>query len=353
MSLNVGGSDKNTTSNQVSNPWAPTQGLLEQLLGQMGGANTSVTGAQNNAFAQLEANAANGDPNSAATRALSTSLLNSQSQNGTIDNAYKTLQGNLGGIASQDVDPTKDPGMQGLLATIRSDVGNSVNGQFAAAGRDGSGMNSQNLARGISQGESGALLNQYNQNVQNKTAASNALYGAGSNTATTDQSLNDQLAQEKMMGVAMGDKALQEQNYGANSILNLEQQKTSLPFQNMGLLAQLLYGMAGLGGQVSGTSNTTGSNWGLGGNLLSDERAKEDIAPVGKMDDGTTIYKYKYKGDPVTHVGPMAQEVEQRTPEAVDNNGPGGLKTVNMDLATRKAAQIAQARLQARKGRAA
>ena len=357
MSMNFGGSDKTTNSsqNQVSNPWGPTQGLLQQLLGQMQGTSTAVTPTQNNAFAQLEANAAKGDPNAAATRALSTDLLNSGDNSGIVNGAYKTLQGQLSGIANEDTDPTKTAGMQGLLATIQNDVGNRVNGQFAAAGRDLSGMNSQTLSRGLAQGEAEPLLAQYNQNVANKTGAANALYGAGANTSAMDQSLAAQRAQLRGMGVGMGDIALQQQNYGPNSLLQLEQQRNSLPFQNLGLLASLLYPMAGLGGQVSGngTSNTQGTNWGFGGNLLSDERAKEDIAPVGKMYDGTDIYKYRYKGDPVTRVGPMAQEVEQRTPEAVANNGPGGLKTVNMDLATRKAAQIARSRLEARKGRAA
>lgn len=63
--------------------------------------------------------------------------------------------------------------------------------------------------------------------------------------------------------------------------------------------------------------------FGLGSSLLgglfslSDVRAKEDIEPVGQTHGGTPLYKYRYKGDPETHIGPMAQEVAQRQPEAV------------------------------------
>jgi hypothetical protein len=272
MSISFGGSDKTTTTsqNQVSNPWAPTQPALKSLLGQIQGTSTAVTPTQKNAFSTLEANAAQGDPNAAATRALSTSLLNSRDNSGTVGSAYNTLQGNIGGIASGDVDPTTAPGMAGLLATIRNDVSNSVNGQFAAAGRDMSGANSQALARGISQGEAAPLLAQYNANVAAKTGAAGTLYNAGANTAATTQALDAARAGLQQQGVSVGDTALAQQNYAPNSLLSLEEQKTALPFSNMGLLASLLYPMAGLGGQVSGTgtSNTTGTNWSTGLGLL-------------------------------------------------------------------------------------
>jgi hypothetical protein len=40
----------------------------------------------------------------------------------------------------------------------------------------------------------------------------------------------------------------------------------------------------------------------------------------------------------------MAQEVEKKAPDAVQEM-PGGLKTVNIDAATRKAAEIARKRM--------
>lgn len=60
--------------------------------------------------------------------------------------------------------------------------------------------------------------------------------------------------------------------------------------------------------------------------LLSDERTKEDIRPVGKTDDGLTIYTYRYKGDPTFRMGVMAQEVEKEQPKAaVTINGVKGV----------------------------
>ncbi len=40
------------------------------------------------------------------------------------------------------------PGFGDAMKTLNSDISNQVNGQFAAAGRDLSGMNTQTLARG-------------------------------------------------------------------------------------------------------------------------------------------------------------------------------------------------------------
>lgn len=60
--------------------------------------------------------------------------------------------------------------------------------------------------------------------------------------------------------------------------------------------------------------------------LLSDERIKEDIIQVGDV-EGIPLYAFRYKGQPATHLGFMAQDVEQFAPEAVVEIG--GVKHVN------------------------
>lgn len=51
---------------------------------------------------------------------------------------------------------------------------------------------------------------------------------------------------------------------------------------------------------------------------FSDRRVKNDIEPIGKLDNGLTVYNFKYKWDNKTiHTGLMAQEVELVHPEAV------------------------------------
>jgi hypothetical protein len=145
----------------------------------------------------------------------------------------------------------------------------------------------------------------------------------------------------------------------------------SLPFGNLAQLLGPAMGLAGLGsnttgnvtgantstGTTAGTSNTTGTGTGtttqpqstmsniIGGataaaslaSLFSDERMKEDIQPVGLLNDGQKIYKFRYKGMPQTHIGLIAQNVEKTLPDAVSE--VGGLKLVDYDKATKNAAQ--------------
>lgn len=74
--------------------------------------------------------------------------------------------------------------------------------------------------------------------------------------------------------------------------------------------------------------------------IFSDENLKENIEPVGKLYDGTNVYRYNYIGSLIPHIGVMAQEVEQDRPEAVTE--VGGFKAVNYAKATDRAASLAR-----------
>jgi hypothetical protein len=65
----------------------------------------------------------------------------------------------------------------------------------------------------------------------------------------------------------------------------------------------------------------------------SDERLKENIVPVGKLDNGLTVYCYNFIGDNVPQIGLIAQEVVKVKPEAVVEREDGYL-AVNYKLAT-------------------
>jgi hypothetical protein len=77
----------------------------------------------------------------------------------------------------------------------------------------------------------------------------------------------------------------------------------------------------------------------LRGGVMSDERMKENISPMGSVlttddsDERKTlpIYQYSYKGDPTEtrHVGPMAQDVEKVDPDAVSERR--GIKYIKPD----------------------
>lgn len=75
---------------------------------------------------------------------------------------------------------------------------------------------------------------------------------------------------------------------------------------------------------------------GIGG-LFSDARLKEDIRRIGQTDDGLPIYSFRYKGQPITHIGFMAQEVAQVRPEAVSEDPATGFLMVDYAKATEAA----------------
>jgi hypothetical protein len=71
--------------------------------------------------------------------------------------------------------------------------------------------------------------------------------------------------------------------------------------------------------------------------LFSDERLKQDVEPVGALNDGQTVYRYRYRGDPRTRIGLLAQEVERVRPGAVARH-PSGYRMVDYGRATARAA---------------
>jgi hypothetical protein len=83
--------------------------------------------------------------------------------------------------------------------------------------------------------------------------------------------------------------------------------------------------------QMQQSNALLGGVLGLGAGVLkSDRREKDDIDKIGTVFAANTdgarrklpIYQYSYKDDPdsVRHIGPMAQDVEKITPEAVEEH---------------------------------
>jgi hypothetical protein len=64
-----------------------------------------------------------------------------------------------------------------------------------------------------------------------------------------------------------------------------------------------------------------------GGGRRSDIRLKQDIVPLGQLDNGLELYRFRYKGsDRTAYVGVMAQEVQQIEPAAVSRGADGYLR---------------------------
>ncbi len=75
--------------------------------------------------------------------------------------------------------------------------------------------------------------------------------------------------------------------------------------------------------QIQSGRDALGTAAQVGLMLFSDVRLKENINPVGKLDNGLTVYCFNFKNNPTPQIGLLAQEVMQINPEAVfeDENG--------------------------------
>jgi hypothetical protein len=355
----MGGQSSSTQTQQSqTTPWAATQPMLQGILGQLGTGlnNTGLTGAETGALNTLQSNAAQGNPYAGQIGGHAQSLLNGGGANAQASN----VQGNLGTFQSQLTPYANgsmvgnNPALAAQLAQIQTDVGNNINSQFAAAGRDFSGANQMAYGRGVAAAEAPVIAAQYNQDVANQINAANALYNAGNTTAGTLSGMQQNYLANQGQGVTATQSALDAQNYGANATLAEEAQRRGIPVQALSLLAQIGVPIAGLGQQTNGTTTGTQEMSGADqfskiaggiGSLLrflpSDMRLKEDIALVGALFDGTPVYGYRYKGAPAYHIGLMAQDVEKTTPNAVIE--VNGYKAVDYRAATEASRKIDRA----------
>lgn len=195
-------------------------------------------------------------------------------------------------------------------------------------------------------------LNQGTQNTLRNQAASGQLNSGATDKAIADyttglagQNYNNYVSQlQPFLGAA---------NTGASNIANVNQNLGNQLAQSYGTQGAAAYGtQAGIGNaraqaDLSGltqSGNIIGAGLGAVGALsgfLSDERAKDDIEPVGELFDGQTIYRYRYKGDPRHQIGLIAQEVEDARPSAVIHDFAGSrLKGVDYKRATNYAAEL-------------
>lgn len=68
----------------------------------------------------------------------------------------------------------------------------------------------------------------------------------------------------------------------------------------------------------------------IGASLPSDIRLKRDVVPVGRLDNGLGLYRYRYLWSDQVYVGVMAQEVQIVDPQSV-RDCPGGYLSVDYE----------------------
>ena len=258
----MGGQSSSTQTQQSQTaPWQAAQPMLQGILGQIGTGlnNTGLTAAETGALDTLQANAAQGNPYAGQIGGYAQSLLSGGGANAQASNVQsnlQALQSQLAPYANGSM-IRNNPALNAQLAQIQTDVGNSVNSQFAAAGRDMSGANQMAYGRGVAAAEAPVIAAQYNQDVANKMAAANTLYNAGNTMANTLSGMQQNYLTNQGQGVSAAQSALDAQNYGANATLAEEAQRRGIPVQALSLLAQIGVPIAGLGSQSNGTTQGT------------------------------------------------------------------------------------------------
>lgn len=261
----MGGTSKTSqTQSSTTQPWAEAQPALTGILGQLTNnlSNTGVTGAESGALDTLVKNA-NNTTNQFAPQItdFAKTLLGgggATDQAGNVNANYQRYVDQTNPLASNtNYNPYDTPGFKDALSTTIADITNSTNGQFAAAGRDFSGANSQTLGRGIMQGVAPTIAAQYNQNVNNQQGAAGNLYNAGNTNAGILAGLQQQKLANQGQGVTAAGQANEAQNAGANATLQAEAARRGIPVQALGLLASIGVPIAGLGSQSNGTSTGT------------------------------------------------------------------------------------------------
>lgn len=223
-------------------------------------------------------------------------------------------------------------------------------GALDAAAAASGNLNSGTLIKSLSDYTSGLASNTYNNYIsqlqpflnlgtQAATGAGNIYTGLGTGMS------NLLTGQGKDIAGALGNLANLGWGYGTGQGAAASQQAAIDAQYGSSLLGGLgkMLTTAIPGGSILG--GLGGAASGVLGSLLptSDVRLKDNIAPVGKLYDGTNIWRFTYRDDPhkVSHVGVMAQEIERDRPDAVVHDS-GGWKHVDYNRATSRAAQLAR-----------
>jgi len=98
----------------------------------------------------------------------------------------------------------------------------------------------------------------------------------------------------------------------------------------IGLVLAAAFSLAACEGWTINGVDGTGVNSGNAAPQYSDERLKEDIMPVTKLENGIQLYSFNYKGDPRRFIGVIAQDLlkNEKFAGAV-TTGPDGFYRVD------------------------
>ena len=209
--------------------------------------------------------------------------------------------------------------------------------QGLATGQTVSGLMNQGYGQALqtAQQQQAQQLAASQANRAALAGAGQSLYSMGQGYGQGMAGLGTQAQESALKGAQaqLGAGTVQQQTQQAKNTADYNQflQSQGYPFQVAQFLANIAMGTGALSGS-SQTGSTTSPQ-----SFFSDRRLKDDIEKIGKTFDGQDIVRYKYKGEPGTRIGLIAQDVEKHHPDAVGL--AGGYRTVDYDKATDDAAE--------------
>lgn len=170
------------------------------------------------------------------------------------------------------------------------------------------------------------------QNSQNSALNQAAYQSVINGQSAYSQSLNDQISAANFSNMAQSNyinqllKALQNSVSGYDNAMNqysiqnrAEERISNNQYKNE-------QEQTGVGDNFINSAATAAIM------MASDKNLKENLTPVGKLDNGLTVYCFNFKGSNISQIGLVAQEVQKLHPEAVAKGDDGFLK-VNYKLA--------------------
>jgi hypothetical protein len=262
----MGGTSKqstNTNSQTRTDPYAPTQPGLQDIIGQIGGQipNSGPTATESNALDALGRNAAAGNPYAPKIAGLADDLLGGgPDRTGMVNSAYSDFKGALSPYATSDTNPYSNPSFVNATNTMSNDIMDRIKSQYAGAGYTptSSGDFGQQVARGVSQGVAPTWLQANNDLENRKLGAISGLLGGAGTTAGLLSGLDQTAFGNRQAGVGVAGTALQAADSPYLRQLQIEAQRRGLPLSGLGSLESLLLPLA----QVGGVSNSTGQSTG-------------------------------------------------------------------------------------------
>lgn len=211
--------------------------------------------------------------------------------------------------------------------------------------RDTAQLETKLMNQGIAPGtEAWNTAKQQQAQQQNDLLTSAQIQGMQTGLSAQNQAFNQQAYNQMQPINVINALRTGSQVQNPNFVNPVQQANTAGPDILGATQAQYNSQLAATNAQNAASGNFFGGLMGLGGAALmaptgtfSDERMKENIKEVGKLDNGIKLYAFEYKPefkDLAGHgrfFGVMAQEVEKVMPEAVVAM-PNGYKAVDYSM---------------------